>query len=75
MKNKMKKTLSQDEIGTKNEIQFLKEKCQMLESQISLLDKDWYAKFDSQQRKLEKSNFLKNLYKKFIEQILTYEES
>lgn len=75
MKNKMKKTLSQDEIGTKNEIQFLKEKCEMLESQISLLDKDWYSKYDSQKRKLEKSNYLKNTYKKFIEEILNHEES
>lgn len=37
-----------------NEIQFLKEKCEMLENQISLLDKYWCSKSNLQWREHEK---------------------
>lgn len=67
-------TINDDFSEKDKEIKVLKEKLKMLDNQLKLLDKEWTVKFNHQREKLERIMFFKNLYKGFIEKIVSFED-
>jgi uncharacterized membrane protein YgaE (UPF0421/DUF939 family) len=67
-------TISDDFSEKEKEIKLLKEKLKILDNQIKMLDREWTVKFNHQREKLERIMFFKNLYKGFVEKIVSFED-
>ena len=67
-------TISDDFSDKEKEIKLLKEKLKILDNQVKMLDREWTVKFNHQRERLERILFFKNLYKGFVEKIVSFED-